>query len=323
MNRRMISLLLAAAMLLALAGCGAAPAKEEPAPETASPAPTAVPAPEPTPTPTSAPTPEPTPAMISYADIYLQYLTVFTAVADEVERRIETHNAVLESRYPDSYYMNSNYLMQVFLPFRPAYPALGSALTDDRTEQARENLRSFYPDAELTMTSPGVYEATFTYDYTDPTSGEVTVHRVRCLWECADGALRVRAWQDDALAEFTEFIPQGGDRYLIYTMTDKILAEYRDGVVASLRYAHRISEAPLGVFPGDMRPCSLEERDFFPAGSAEEGWITDDPDAQYVLVLDANEMVFSGKVSQDVLDARGDKVGVSWQEIEPIQLLKQ
>lgn len=318
MNRKLISLLLALA-LLTLAGCAsAAPAA------TAEPAPTAAaePTPEPTAAPTPEPTPEPTPAPAAYSDVYSQYLSLFSTLCDEIERRVETHNAVLESQYPDSYYMHSDYLMQSLLPVRPVYPAMGSALADDNLPQATEALQVLFPDAELTMTAPGCYEARYTY--VDKTSGEEVNRAGRCLWECdgAAGSFRVRAWLDDALVEFTEFIPQGGSTWLLYTMTDKILLTCPDDELTALAYAHRISEAPLSAFPGDMRLCSLEEDDFFPNRAAAEDWILSDGDAQYILRLEDGELTYKGQVAQDVLDQRGDKVGLVWQAIDPIQLLK-
>ena len=320
MIRKSIGALLCAVLLLGLAACGAAPKTAEPAPAEPTPAPVE----EVTAAPTAEPTPEPTPepAGISYAEAYSRYLAVFGALADEVERRFEIHNAVLETRYPDSYYMNSSYLMQVYLPFRTAYPALGSALAEDQLDSALESIRVFYPDAELSVTGPGAYEAVYTY--VDKTSGDEVERQGRCTWECdgKTGAFRVLAYLDGELVEFTEFVPQGDDVYLIYTMTDKVLVQCVDGGVTSLLHAHRISEAPLGTFPGDMRLCSLEEDDFFPDGVADEVWIRSDANAQYILTLEKGEMVFTAKVSQDVLDDTGNKIGVLWQDIEPIHLEK-
>ena len=320
MIRKRICLLLCAVLLLGLAACGAAGGTAEPAPAAPAPATAEPSAPAPAPAATEAPAPEP--EGISYADAYSRYLAVFGALTDEVERRIETHNAVLENQYPDSYYMNSNYLMQVYIPFRTAYPALGSALTAADPEGALASIRVFYPDAELTVVGPGVYEADYTY--VDKTSGEEVARQGRCTWECdgETGAFRVRAYLDGELTEFTEFIPQGENEYLIYTMTDKVLVTCVDSGVTALYHAHRISEPPLGTFPGDMRLCSLEEDDFFPAGTADRAWILEDPDAQYILTLETGDMVFTGRISQDVLDDAGNKVAVLWQDIEPIRLEK-
>jgi len=320
MIRKRIWALLCAVLLLGLTACGAPAGTAEVPPAEPTPAPVEEPTAAPTPEPTEAPTPEP--AGISYAEAYSRYLAVFGALTDEVERRIETHNAVLETRYPDSYYMNSSYLMQVYIPFRTAYPALGSALAEDSLDDALESIRVFYPDAELTATAPGAYEAVYTY--VDKTSGEEVERQGRCTWECdgATGAFRVLAYLDGELTEFTEFVPQGEDTYLIYTMTDKVLVTCTDSGVTALLHVHRISEAPLGTFPGDMRLCSLEEDDFFPDGVADEVWIRSDANAQYLLTLENGDMVFTGKVSQDVLDDAGNKVGILWQDIEPIRLEK-
>lgn len=322
MNRKLICILLVLSVLL-LAGCGSRASQAAPAP-TEVPAVTAAPesAPAPTAAPTPAPTAAPTPEPVSFSDAYLRYLAVFTAVSDEMERRIETHNSLLESRYPDSYYMNSSYLMQVYLPVRPVYPALGSALSDSNVDQVQESLRLTFPDAALSMTESGCYEAT--YIYKDKTSGEEIPRMGRCVWECdgASGAFRVRAWLDNDMEEFTEFIPLEDDWYLIYTTTDKILVEYADNSVDTLYFAHRISEPAQGDFPGDVRHCSLDDADFYPDGAAEKEWITADADARYILTLEDGETVFSCKVAQDILDARGEKINVLWQDIDPIQLMK-
>ena len=135
------------------------------------------------------------------------------------------------------------------------------------------------------------------------------------------GSFRVRAWVDDELVEFTEFVPQGNDLYLLYTMTDKALVRFTSGEVPALWHAHRISEPPLEAFPGDMRPCSLEDKDFFPAEAAVVSWITGDTDAQYILTLENSVMTYEGKIAQDLLDKNGVRVGVQWMEVDPVTLL--
>jgi|GEM_PF-995788 len=312
MPRRLIVLLLCAALILALAGCGGS---KQPSQVTA----TAEPDPA-----EDTLTAESTPG-VTYAEAYMNYLTVYGALLDEVTRRLETHNAILENRYPDSYYMNSNYLMLVYAPFNTAYPALGSTLEADNTAAAQESLRAAYPDAVLSRIAPGCWEAVYTY--VDKTSGTAVDRSGRCRWECggARGSFRVRAWVDDTLVEFTEFIPQGNDTYLLYTMTDRALVEYANGAVTGLWHAHRISDPPLGSFPGDMRLYTLEWSDPFPAQLlTRESLFADDrsEDLQYTLVLENDTMVYAGKIAQDRLDPQGSKTGVNWIDIEPITLLK-
>ena len=73
-----------------------------------------------------------------------------------------------------------------------------------------------------------------------------------------------------------------------------------------------------------MRLMSLAEQDFFPGeGASFPGteWITGDADAQYVLTLQNGEMVYSGKISQDLVDQDGNRTGIVWQSIAPITLL--
>ena len=258
----------------------------------------------------------------SYAEIYMDYLAVYGALLDEVEQRIEIHNGILKASYPDSYYMNSNYLMQVYIPFSTAYPGLVSPLTDESMTDALAALQAAFPDAELTCTAPGRYEAFYTF--VDKTSGASVDRKGQCIWERdgAAGSFRVRAFVDDELVEFTEFVPQGDNLYFLYTLTDKALVRYDGERITAIWHAHRISDAPMGSFPGDMRLCSLADVDAFPAGTVETSWITEDADAEYVLVLDNDVMTYSGKISQDLLDQNGNKTGVSWQSIEPITLYK-
>ena len=108
------------------------------------------------------------------------------------------------------------------------------------------------------------------------------------------------------------------------TATDKAIVEYIEGEITALWHAHRISEPAQGLFPGDMRLMSLDEQDFFPGeGASFSGteWITDDADAQYVLTLQNGEMVYTGKISQDLVDQDGNRTGIVWQDIAPITLL--
>ena len=256
----------------------------------------------------------------SYADIHMQFLSVRSALLDTVEQRIERSNAALRERDADSYYMDSSYLVMTYVPFSTVWPGLAGSLTDD-TARAEEELRGAFPDAVLTNPAPGVYEAVFTY--VDKTSGQAVDRAGRCVWERDGerGSFRVRAWIDDVLAEFTEFIPQGDDLYLLYTMTDLALVRYADGQVTRLQHVHRISEPPLGAFPGDMRPFSLDSFDPFPAGSADGTLLAMGDDVQYRFVLENGVMTYEGKISQDLSDGAGNRTGVRWIDIEPITLL--
>lgn len=300
MQRTLIAVLLCAALLLGLSACGRQAEEPSPAP---------------------AETPLALPDSGSYAEAYMQYLTVYGALLDEVQRRLDTHNGILKSQYPDSYYMNSNYLMLVYAPFNTAYPALGSGLTGEDTGSALALLRQTFPDAALSMTAPGRWEASYTY--IDKTSGEEVNRQGRCVWECdgEQGSFRVRAYVDDALTEFTEFVPQGNDMYALYTMTDLALVRYAAGEITELTHVHRISDPPLETFAGDMRLYSLERQEFFPRGTLSRAALTTDGDAQYLLTLENGQMTYTGKIAQDIL-TNGSKSGVSWQDIDPIILLQ-
>ena len=303
MPRKVLSVLLCAVILLSLSGCS----RENPAADTPAEAPPAA---------------EATPAgNYTYAEAYMQYLAVCSALRDTVDSRVETHNAILESRDPDSYYMDPSYLMLVYAPFSTAYPGLGSALGRDNLEGAQNILRETFPDAALTAVGEDSWQAEYTY--LDKTTGEEVARQGKCLWECdrAVGSFRVQAWLDGELVEFTEFVPQGNDLYLLYTMTDKALVRFTAGEVPAFWHAHRISEPALDAFPGDMRLCSLEEKDFFPAESANVSWITGDSDAQYVLTLENSVMTYTGRVAQDMLDRDGVRMDIQWMDIDPITLL--
>ena len=295
MRRKLICLLLCAALALGLCACGGSSAPSGGA-DTG------------------------LPAGKSYSEIYMQYLAVRTALLEGVELRIETNNAVLKEQYADSFYMNSNYLVLTYVPFSTVYPGLVSTLTDGDLSVALEELRTAFPDAELKETAPGIYEASYTY--VDKTSGQAVDRSGRCLWERdgQTGSFRVRAWIDEELVEFTEFIPQGNDLYLLYTMTDLALVQYSGGRLRGLRHVHRISEPALGAFPGDMRVYDLAAFDPFPAGGAADDMLTLGDDAQYLLTLENDVMVYSGRIAQDMADEAGNKVGMAWQVIDPITL---
>ncbi len=311
MKRRILSLILCALMLLSLAACGSDSTAQDTAEsgESAS---------------VSGASVAEADEGITFAEAYVQFTSIYGALQNAVQTRIDAHNAQLASLYPDSYYMNSNYLLLVYVPFSMVYPSLGRELSADNLDASLVALRETFPDADLTMTAVGRYEATYTY--VDKTSGVEVDREGKCQWDCdgLTGAIRVRAYLDGELTEFTEFVPIGNDRYLLYTATDKAIVEYIEGEITAIWHAHRISEAPQGLFPGDMRLMSLDEQDFFPdEGSSFSGteWITDDADAQYVLTLVDGTMTYTGKIAQDNVDAEGNRIGVSWQDIDPITLL--
>lgn len=329
MRNRVICVLLCAVLALGLAACASTAAETAGGSAAVTSAPAQNPAAAATAVPeaaaaTAAPaaTAVPTPVPVSYEDAYLQFLSVYASLVDEVQRRVERHNAQLKSQYPESYYMHSDYLMLDYYPFLPDYPSMGSALRDGDLSAAEAALRQRWPDAVLTSSAPGVYEAEYTYP--DKTSGVIVERRGECLWECdgATGAFRVRAQVDGEPVEFTEFIPQGNDTWLMYTMADKVLVTCRDGNVTALYHAHRINQPAQSRFGGDVRFCSLSDDDFYPGGSVSSAWITGDKDAEFILTLENGEMIFTGKVPQDVIDEHGDKVGVTWHDIDPIRLLK-
>ena len=311
MKRRIFSLIVCAALLVSLAACGAAHA---PQPSEA-PAVTAAP---------NSTVENASSEGISYADAYAQYTAIYGALLNAVQQRLDAHDARLQTEYPDSYYMNSDYLLLVYVPFTTAYPSLGRELRADNLDAAQTALRATFPDAVLAMTAPGRYEAVYTY--ADKTSGTEVLREGKCRWDCdgLTGAIRVRAYIDGEMTEFTEFVPIGGSRYLLYTATDKAIVEYIEGEITAIWHAHRISEPAQGAFPGDMRRMSLDEQDFFPGeGGSFSGteWITGDADAQYVLTLQNGNMVYSGKIAQDIVDKDGNRTGIVWQDIVPIALL--
>ncbi len=198
MKRKILSLILCCALLLSLSACGkaeapqpAADAGTETAPDSGLPA---------------------AAEGISYADAYTQYTAIYGALLSPVQQRLDAHDARLQAAYPDSYYMNSDYLLLVYVPFMTAYPSLGRELRADDLDAAQTSLRETFPDAVLTSTAPGRYEAVYTY--VDKTSGTEVQRDGRCQWDCdgLTGAIRVRAYIDGELTEFTEFVPLGGSR---------------------------------------------------------------------------------------------------------------
>ena len=311
MKRRILSFIVCAALLVSLAACGTADA----------------PQPSEAPGVTAAPNGETVSSAsegITYADAYAQYTAIYGALLSAVQQLLDAHDARLQTEYPDSYYMNSDYLLLVYVPFTTAYPSLGRELRANNLDAAQTALRDTFPDAVLTTTAPGRYEAVYTY--VDKTSGVEVQREGKCQWDCdgLTGAIRVCAYIDGEMIEFTEFVPLGGSRYLLYTATDKAIVEYFEGVITAVWHAHRISEPAQGTFSGDMRLMSLAEQDFFPGeGGSFSGteWITDDADAQYVLTLQNGEMVYTGKIAQDIVDKDGNRTGIVWQNITPITLL--
>ena len=68
----------------------------------------------------------------------------------------------------------------------------------------------------------------------------------------------IEVYLDGELCDFVEFVPQGEDSYVLYSLTDLALVKYADGHILSLTHAHRISEAPLGAFPFRSSSSALE-----------------------------------------------------------------
>ena len=190
MKRTILSLILCCALLFSLTACG----------KTEAPQPTASAGTE------TAPNSENPAAAegISYADAYAQYTAIYGALLNAVQQRLDTHDARLQAAYPDSYYMNSDYLLLVYVPFTTAYPSLGRELRADNLDAAQTSLRETFPDAVLTMTAPGRYEAAYTY--VDKTSGTEVQREGKCQWDCdgLTGAIRVRAYIDGELTEAEE-----------------------------------------------------------------------------------------------------------------------
>jgi len=316
--KRIVSLILCLLLLVSLCACQ----KSESAP-----APTETPAPvisaAPTAQPTAAPESVTAPAGIgSYADAYLLYRSICTAVQEEVNRRLDIHNAALEEKNPDSFFMDPSYLILVYMPFYTNGPTVGSALAEPQLDIAQELMRAYWPDAVLHQSGEHVFQADYTY--TDlPENGGAT-HQCSCTWEFnpASGAFRVTGYTDGMVTEFTEFVPQGNDVYLLYTMDDKALVTYADGAVTELCHAHMINEPALGEFVGDVRCNSLQNYDFYPAVTADRRWITEEADAQYILTIRDGEMTYTGKLAQDVLSEDGSaKIGVTWTDAGTISLI--
>lgn len=320
MKRKLICLALCALLLGALAACGEKAPAASGAAETAVPAGTGAPAETAAPESTAVPAEN---AAGSFSDAYMQFWSIYGAVWDEVSQRLEANNAALAAADPQNYYLDPSYLVLVYAPFNTVGPAVGSALGENTLSAAQELIRSYWPDAVFTRVGENSYKADYTYTEL-PEYGGAT-HAGTCTWEFdpATGSFRVVGYTDGAVSEFTEFIPQGNDVYLLYTREDKALVTYADGQVTALLHAHMIDEAPLGDFAGDVRLNSLAQYDFYPDGKAESAWISDDANAQYVITIADGEMTYAGKLAKDVLSADGTtKTGVQWTDGEPFTLQK-
>lgn len=318
--KRIISLVLCLLLLVSLCACQ----KEE-----STPAPTQAPAPA-TEAPTAAPTAEPaaTPEPVqapegidSYADAYLLYRSVCTALQEEVNYRLDVHNTALEEANPEGYFMDPAYLILVYMPFYTNGPTVGSALAAPDAAMAQEMMRAYWPDAVLQQLDEHMYQADYTYSDL-PENGGAT-HQCTCTWEFdpAAGSFRVTGYTDGMVTEFTEFIPQGNDTYLLYTMDDKALVTLADGAVTELYHAHMINEPALGEFVGDVRCNSLMSFDFFPAVVADKEWISQETNARYILTLRDGDMTYTGKLAEDILSEDGSaKIGVNWTDAGTIVL---
>lgn len=315
--KRIVSLILCLLLLVSLCACQ----KAEPAPAETPAATEAPAAPAEQPGPTQEPIAAPE-GIGTYADAYLLYRSLCNALQEEVGRRLDVHNAALEKDNPEGFFMDPSYLILVYMPFYTSGPTVGSALAAPTVDLAQELMRSYWPDAVLQQSGENVYQADYTY--TDlPENGGAT-HNCRCIWEFdpSAGSFRVTGYTDEVMTEFTEFIPQGNDTYLLYTMEDKALVTYIGGTVTELYHAHMINEPALGEFAGDVRTNSLMSYDFFPTVAADKRWITEEIDAQYIITLRDDDMTYTGKLAEDVLSDDGSaKVGVNWTDAGTIALL--
>ena len=131
--KRIISFILCVLLLASLCACQ----KAEPTPApTEAPAATAAPtAPAEQPGPTQEPISAPA-GIGSYADAYLLYRSICTAMQEEVGRRLDVHNAVLEKDNPEGFFMDPAYLILVYMPFHTSGPTVGSALAEPQTDIA-------------------------------------------------------------------------------------------------------------------------------------------------------------------------------------------
>lgn len=100
-----------------------------------------------------------------------------------MQQRLDTHDARLQAAYPDSYYMNSDYLLLVYVPVHDGVSvARARAARPTNLDAAQTSLRETFPDAVLTMTAPGRFEAVYTY--VDKTSGTEVQREGKCQWDC-------------------------------------------------------------------------------------------------------------------------------------------
>lgn len=296
MKRKLMCLLLCALLLLFLSACGGRKTAEE--------APAASPV---------------SSSGISFREAYPSYAAVRDALVSEISGRIDAHNNVLRAEQPGSYFFNSDLLLLAFAPFGSSFPDLGRDLSDDMMDAVLAGLQARWPDAALSLTAPGRYEATYTY--VDRTSGTDINRSGKCVWECdgSTGALRVCSYLDGLLQEYTEFVPQSGNRYLLSTMKDRAVVEYRGGSVSALWFEHRIYEAPLGSFPGDVRSF-FPESGCFPDGTCSIDQIVGDVDAEYVFTLENGTAMYKGKIAQPLLDVSGNQIGISWLDTGTVTL---
>ncbi|MBR2666835.1 MAG: hypothetical protein IKD96_01580 [Oscillospiraceae bacterium] len=251
--KKLLVLLLAALMLISLSACGTA-------------AQTVLYKP-------------PDPADVeSYADVYELYDAIVGDIWEVVLEGTQIHNEGL------TYGEDEDFFTLLYIPFYTTAPSIGEYFADNTMQQARSHVRWFYGENDLYILGDGQYKSEYTV--TTGEGDDAVEHPALTVWDYDEPNCSMNAvvTVDDDVTEFTQFVSQGNDTYLIYTMEDLALVTWVEGTVTALYHTHRDADHPF----------TLDDHDFFPDGTITKEEILGDPDNEYTITLEKHKLTYTG-----------------------------
>jgi len=174
----------------------------------------------------------------SYAEGYEFYYDI----ADEMDRLVngivEANNARLEEEYPDDYYSRSDYMILLYMPFISLDMAFTATLDDSSVASVESVYRMMgSEDAKVEKLSSGEYRISYTgSDWQD----ETNTYLVEELVSYSNGSIRYVQYVDGEIKALYEYVSLGNDRFAMQSRTNRAVLTYKDAIFCGFCYCSMI-----------------------------------------------------------------------------------
>lgn len=175
-----------------------------------------------------------------YAGACLQIKAIYNALDKTVNKSVLLYDkAAAEDKRISASFVTFSLILSGDLSFT-------SNLCEDQTQlDAVVQLWEMFGVADMKL----IHDAANEYILTGKRMGLDTTFEIQCSFNPETGSLRLLDADGGEVLEFYEFVPLGGDKYAFQTLYERLIVEYKDGIIVSFIYSLSKREKELAYNP--------------------------------------------------------------------------